>query len=520
MSDAFDYIIVGAGSAGCVLADRLSADGRSTVLLIEAGETDRSPLIAMPKGFGRLLVDPAHVHIFPTEASEATPAETWVRGKVLGGSSSVNGMMYFRGHPGDYDDWAAAGAQGWGWRDMRPAFESVEARLEPSVCEERGELAERAIRAIEAMGVPRVPVAGADGVEGVGYPLRTIRNGRRRSAAAAFLAPARARRNLRVETGVTVSRVLFEDGRAIGIEGLRKGAPVRFRAAGEVILSAGALASPQVLERSGVGDGARLQAMGITPQVESPGVGEHLQEHRLLMMHYRLRRPLSLNPALQGWRAIWSALRYVLTRGGPMAAGAYDVAAFVRTLPNETRPDAEILMAPYGFLIGHDGSPTVPDFHSFHMFGYPLRSRSEGHVHITGPDPAAPARILPNYLSDPYDQAATVAMFRFMRRLVERPALAEVIAEEVSPGPAVSTEAEIIQAFMAAGQAGYHACSTVRMGAAGSDPLDHRLRVKGVDGLRVVDGSVMPSMVSSNTNGPIMAIGWRAAEMMIQDRRR
>jgi choline dehydrogenase-like flavoprotein len=438
-------------------------------------------------------------------------------------------MMYFRGHPDDYDEWARQGCSGWGWEHMLPVFQAIEnstaddsgtaggvnsaAPLRIGFAGERTALSEALIQGGEALGIPRVADLNHPRQEGVGYATHTIHRGRRQSAAEAFLRPARSRRNLRIETELTVERVIFDGRRAVGVVGHRKGAAVEFRTQGEVILAAGALQSPQLLERSGVGDGARLRALGIPVTQDNAGVGENLLEHRLLMMQYELLAPLSQNLEFRGWRLLWNAARYALKRTGPLSTGTYDVGAFVKVLPDTERPDAEILMAPYSLGFTHKGAVTTDSTHSMHMFGYPLRSRSRGSVHIRSPRPSEDALIRPNYLSDPYDQEVTLAMFRLMRRWVRQPSLQRIIGEEMLPGPNVEDDASILRAFRAKGTAGYHACGTARMG--GPDAVvDPNLRVRGVSALRVVDGSIMPSMVSANTNGPIMAIAWRAAELI------
>jgi len=526
----FDYIIIGAGSAGCVLADRLSANGRHNVLLLEAGPRDTNMFVHMPKGFGKLLMKPSHVWYLPTEAEDGIPSETWVRGKLLGGSSSVNGMMYFRGHPEDYNEWERLGATGWGWQSMGPAFKAIENHelgegsgrgtngpLRISVTPEHSEIGDRLIDAARELGLRQVPDLNHPEQEGIGYATRTIFRGRRQSAAKAFLEPAKNRPNLRIETDFVVDRILFEGKRAIGVSGSRNRQPVTFRTGGEVIVCAGGLGSPPMLQRSGVGDAQHLKSVGVEVVHDSPMVGRNLLEHRLLMMHYRLNRPLSVNRELAGWRLIKNGIRYLLQGRGPLSAGSYDVGGFIKTDPALDRPDVELLMAPYGYGFDAQGMPSVLKDHSFHMFGYPLRSRSQGSILIKSADPAAPPAIRAAYLSDPYDRDVTIKMFRMMRELVKRAPLADVIAEEIAPGAAVESDEQIIEAFRTRGHSGYHACGTIAMGGPEA-PLDPRLRVRGLDRLRVVDGSIFPTMVSANTNAPIMASSWRAAELILSDR--
>jgi choline dehydrogenase-like flavoprotein len=312
--------------------------------------------------------------------------------------------------------------------------------------------------------------------------------------------------------------VLFEGKRAVGVTGFRGQVPVEYRTQGEVILAAGALQSPQLLERSGIGDAERLQTLGVRPVHHSPSVGENMLEHRLLMMRYELAPRMSMNGQYHGWRLALQLARYQLTRTGPMATGSHDVGAFVKTQPHLSHPDAEILMAPYSLTTTSKGNIATDQSNSMHLFGYPLRSRSHGSVHIRTAESGSGAIIRPNYLSDSYDQQVTVSMFRLMRRWMRAPPLKEIVGAESLPGAGVEDDASILQAFRTQGSAGYHACGTARMG--GEDAvLDAHLRVRGVTSLRVVDGSVMPTMVSANTNGPIMAVAWRAAELIREDER-
>ncbi|HZU63905.1 MAG TPA: GMC family oxidoreductase N-terminal domain-containing protein, partial [Novosphingobium sp.] len=505
------------------------------VLLLEAGPQDRSPFIHMPRGAAKLYTDPRHVWYFQTEAHGDIPAETWIRGKMLGGSSSVNGMMYFRGQPEDYDQWEALGARGWGWRHMGAAFHAMESHEEGGddtggdgtgnegplrLSQESGRdpFSEAFIAAGEQMGLPRVADLNRPGREGVGYTTRTIWKGRRQSAATAFLQRARGRPNLAILTGALVDKVVFDGVTATGIRAQVQGAWQHFATHGEVILSAGALMSPQILQRSGIGDAALLARLGIAVRAHSPGVGRHMLEHRLLSMYYDLGRPFSHNPQLRGARLVGNVLRYYLTGKGPMAAGYGTVGAFARVLPESATPDIEILLSPAVATPDAKGRLAPDAAHSITLFGYPLRSRSEGEVAISAADPGAPAQIRAGYLSDPYDQRVTVAMHRYLRAWMAQPALAAMGLAEREPTRSARSDEEILAAFRQIGQAGYHACGTCRMGDFADAVLDAKLRVRGVANLRVVDGSIMPTMVSANTNGPIMAAAWRAADLILEGR--
>lgn len=529
----FEYIVVGAGSAGCVLADRLSAEPRNRVLLVEAGGSDRSPLVSMPKGFAFLMKNPRYVWEYDIEPfGPYGQTEHWVRGKLLGGSSSINGLVYNRGQAADYDDIVARGNPGWGWDEMLRVFRTIEDHaLGPSEVRGSGgplgvsvvttgdEVSEALMDAATTLGIKRVEDINASDEERTGYTATTMRRGKRVSSAKAFLHPALKRPNLTVLTHAVAERILFDGDRVIGVVVKSATGSQELLANREVIVSCGSLASPKLLQLSGVGPREVLRAAGVDVRVDSPRVGEGLREHRCIPLQMRLRDASkgynkTLATPLGQMRA---GLRYLATRKGPIGTAAYDMLTFFRADPASDRPDAQVLMTPFSLGVGTvDGGLEARA--GLSLLGFVLRPTSEGSVRIRSADPAQPPRVEVAYLETEYDKRVSVAMFRRMREIVAQHPVADMLFSEIEPGPAVEDDESILRAAMLYGGAGYHASGACSMGPDDADPVDARLRVRGVHGLRVVDVSVLPAMVAGNLNGPMMAMAWRAAEMILEDR--
>ena len=527
----WDFIIIGAGSAGCVLANRLSESPDQRVLLLEAGGRDWNPWIHIPVGYFKTMHNPAVDWCYVTAPDPGLNGRQlkWPRGKVLGGSSALNGLLYIRGQAQDYDDWAAAGNTGWGYREVLPYFMKSEGQergadawhradgpLKVSDIRLRRTVTEAFIQAAEQAGIPANDDANGADQEGVGYFQVTVHKGRRCSAATAYLKPAARRPNLTVLTRAQVVRLLFRERRAVGVEFIRHGVKQRVFAAKDIILSAGAIGSPQVLQLSGIGDGAHLQPYAIEQVHHLPGVGRNLQDHLQVRAVYKSRTPTLNDELNQPLKKIRIGLEYALFRRGPMTMAASQAVVFTRSDDAVSRPDIQFHFQP---LSSDNPGEGVHRFSAFTASVCQLRPSSRGEVRIRTPDPLQHPLIRPNYLSTEDDCRVAVDGLRVARKIAAMPALAAHIREEYAPGAAAQSEQQLLEHARNHATTIYHPIGTCKMGPA-TDPdavVDCRLRVHGVAGLRVADASIMPNITSGNTHAPTVMIGEKCADLIKQD---
>lgn len=535
----YDFIIVGSGSAGSVVAERLSASGRFSVLVLEAGGSDRRFYVQMPLGYGKTFFDPAVNWNYKTEPDPglAGNVDHWPRGRLLGGSSSINAMVWIRGAREDFDAWAAAGNPGWAFDYLLPVFKALEDN-QAGADQWRGvggplhitdcstavhPLTKRYLAAANQAGLPFNPDFNGASQEGAGIYQITTKNGRRMSAARAFLRPAMKRKNVRVEMNALATRILFEGKRAVGIEYLQNGETKTARAGREIILSGGSINSPQLLQLSGVGPSALLGTLGIAVVHANENVGANLQDHLGINYTFRGRLP-TLNQILRPWWGkLMVGMQYMLMRSGPLSLSMNNAGGFFRTDPAAARPNMQLYFQAFSTVIPKSGERPIltPDpWPGFSIGLSNCRPSSRGEIMIRSANPRDYPKIVANAFSAEADVAEMLAAVKFIRKIAAMPAMAEIIEEEVLPGPSITSDADIIQDFRKRSGTVYHPVSTCRMGPdATAAVVDPRLRVHGLEGLRVIDASIFPNNITGNTNAAAIMTGWKGAELVLEDQK-
>ena len=533
----YDFIVIGAGSAGSAVAEGLSASGRFSVLVLEAGGTDRRFFVQMPLGYGKTFFDPAVNWNYRAEPDPglAGNADHWPRGKLLGGSSSINALVWVRGHPEDFDDWRAAGNPGWGYDDLLPVFKSIEDNqtgedqwrgrggpVHITDCSRQVHpLTKHYLEAGSEAGLAFNKDFNGASQDGVGIYQISTKGGRRMSAARAFLWPAMKRPNVRVETNALAARILFEGKRAVGVEYLRNGATVSARAGREVIVSGGSVNSPQLLQLSGIGPGSRLQGLGIPVLHANDHVGANLQDHLGINYSFKARQP-TLNQLLRPWWGkLFVGMQYLLLRRGPLSLSMNNAGGFFRSDPSRHRPNMQLYFQAFSTVIPKTGERPIltPDpWPGFSIGLSNCRPTSRGLIMIRSANPRDYPKIMPNAFSTAEDVAEMLDGVKFLRKMASMPSMAEIIAEEVLPGPACQTDDELIADFRKRSGTVYHPVSTCRMGP---DPaaavVDPRLKVHGIEGLRVIDASIFPNNISGNTNAAAIMTGVKGARLVLED---
>ncbi len=529
MSETFDYVVIGAGSAGCPVANRLSERPSNRVLLLEAGPEDRNIWIHIPIGYYRTMMSPLSWG-YQTEPDEGIAGRSivWPRGKVLGGTSAINGLVYIRGQHEDYNYWRQLGNEGWGFDDVLPFFKKAQDQqrggsefhgsggpLKVSDIRDKREICDAFINAAVEAGIPRNDDFNGATQEGVGNFQTTSGHGRRCSSAVGYLRPARGRTNLRIETDALVQKVLFDGKRANRIRYRKNGAEHTVQATREIILCGGAINSPQLLQLSGIGPVDHLRALGIDVVHDSPGVGQDLQDHYQARIIAELNRPLSVNDDVKTlFRKAWTGLQYVLFRSGPMTFSAGHVGVFTKVLPESATPDVQVHFIP--FSADKPGGDLHP-FSGVTISVCQLRPESRGEVMITSADPRQYPKITPNYLSTDYDCRLMTEGLKMLRTVMKQPAFARYLKTEREPGDGAVSDDDLLAYAREKGNTIFHPTSTCRMGSDPTAVVDSRLRVRGIDGLRIADCSIMPAVVSGNTNAPAIMIGEKCAHMILED---